>query len=553
MPGIVFITFVHMIKSRITTLIQSLRENDPNLTDLDFRNVDGSRSVEFETGSSLFQELIGALETNHTVQKVNIVLRFLHKLSFEEQTQIFHTIGNLPNLEHLRVASSGLAGRALRLINTAIFNCANHSLKSLTLHSVHFKDEVRFQSEQIINTEDFEFVGFLDALTKLRKLQNLALEDVEDTWDLNSVIHAIYSIPFLRHLLIKSHTIALTPRLSEVSLWKLFSSDGSLRSLTLNRLFLAPLLPEFLVKLEDNMTLTNLVLEQNGLEQTCGMALAYLLLTNRTLKELRVGYNSIPDDCGMAIAKYVSNNTCIELLDMTANDLGVPSCQSFQLMMQANTSSLEHLNLSNNALTAEGGTTLLSALMENNTIKSLNLAETQMFGPAPFTVLGPVLSINTTLERLNLAENKIEDHMCDAIASSLQENSTLKAINLFGNRIGDTGAIKLAQCLQKDNSTLEQLNLASNHKLGNPSYKAMEKMLESNYTLQHLWLPTIPPNSAIPLYIKLNKVGRKRLLQEMDNAQLWMDAMGNCIDDFHCLHWFIRTNPTLVSWLNCDQ
>jgi hypothetical protein len=221
-----------MSKSRIRTLIQCLRNNDPSLTDLDFRNVDGSRSYQFESGSALFRELLEALETNQTVQKVNIVLRFLHKLSHEEKIQLFCTIGSLPMLENLRVASSGLAGSALQLINMAISHCASH-LKALTLHSIHFKEKVYYQCNEAINTEDEEFVEFLKALKNLQNLEYLALEDVEDTWNLDAVVNVLPSIPSLRHILFKSFAYATEPRLSEASLSTLFSSDGTLELLAL--------------------------------------------------------------------------------------------------------------------------------------------------------------------------------------------------------------------------------------------------------------------------------------------------------------------------------
>jgi Ran GTPase-activating protein (RanGAP) involved in mRNA processing and transport len=317
------------------------------------------------------------------------------------------------------------------------------------------------------------------------------------------------------------------------------------------RLHLAPFLPERLLDLEDNQILETLNLEQNLMGPECGMALAYLLHTNQSLKEVYAGYNMIPDEYGVRIANSISNNKNIRLLDVSANDLGVESCRAFSNLLsggRAISSSLENLNLAQNYLQDDGCLFLASALTTNTTLKSLTLAETRLKSHAVCAALATALTENATLERLNLPDNRVRDEGCILLAGALRVNTSLKALNLFANHIGDTGAVAMAQALQ-ENSTLEQLNLASNHGMGHPSYKALETMLETNVVLQHLWMPTILPGSTIPMFLRINKLGRKRLLQEMDNAELWCDAIKACADDIHCLYYLVRTNPTVVSWL----
>jgi Ran GTPase-activating protein (RanGAP) involved in mRNA processing and transport len=535
-----------MSQTILRTLIQRLRDNDPTLTELDFRNVDGSRSYAFESGSKSFQEMLEALGANHTVQSVNLILRFFRKLSDDEKKSLFRAVGSLPQLESLRVGSSGLAGLALELITEALSNTRN--LTSLTLHSIHFKEHVFYLpiTKEVLNTKDAEFIAFLRALSTLGKsLECFILEDVEDTFDLNALVGTLMSLPNLQHLSMKSY--AFTSSLHRNSLASLFGSP-TINSLALRRLFLAPLLPELLISLEDNTVLERLSLEQNWMGQDCGMALAYLLGTNRTLKDINVGYNTIPDACGAAIANALANNRTVTRFDFTANDLKLDACRGFAILLAANNnSSLEHLNLAQNQLRDQGVVMIAGALQTNTTLKSLTLAETQMTAVS-CSILAASLLQNSTLERLNIADNRVRDEGSISIAAVLKQNTTLTGLNLFGNQITEAGVVPMVEALN-ENSTLEKVNLASNPSLGDAVYEALERMIESNYTLKHLWLPTRLLGSTIPSYLKLNKIGRKQLMQEMHNAQSWVDAIEACANDVHCLYFLVRANPAVVSWL----
>jgi len=154
------------------------------------------------------------------------------------------------------------------------------------------------------------------------------------------------------------------------------------------------------------------------------------------------------------------------------------------------------------------------------------------------------------MERLNLADNKGGDEGCRSLAHLLTVNSHLKALNLFGNRITTEGAISLADAL-RCNTTLEHLNLAGNTSIQNAGYYALESMIQENYSIQHLWLPTpfLQVGLSIPSFIRLNKLNRRRLIAEMDNAQLWLNAIQACADDAICVYYLLRMNPAVISWL----
>ena len=536
-----------MSQQKLQCIVRRLRDNDPTLTELDFRNVDGSRSYTFESESPIFHDLLDALKCNVTVTSVNIILRFLSQLQPTEKHQLFELIGSLPQLKQLRVGCSGLAGQSLRLINHALNQTRN--LESLTLHSIHFKDNVHYKTESVVNTADEEYIEFTTILkTQLRNsLEIFVLEDVEDTFDLDGIVNALHMIPNLREVTIRSYS-PYKRRLTSNSVEKLFRSS-SLQTLALRRLGLVDILPDLLVSLDDNKVLKKLSLEQNGMNHDCGMAIAYLLGTNDTLAEIQLGYNLIPDACGSAIAGALSNNKSLKSLDFTANGLETLASRRFAHLLVDNECALEYLNLSQNSLRDDGVAMLASALEGNTTLKSLSLAETQIT-LASCAVLAASLRTNSTLQRLNIADNRIRDDGCISLANALISNSSLTSLNLCGNQIGNDGAVRLARSLgENERSALEKLNLANNHAMTHKSYDALEELVLTNYTLKHLWMPTVVPGSVIPSFIRLNRLGRKRLMQELDNAQLWVDAVKASSSDIHCLYFLVRSNPALVSWI----
>ena len=487
---------------------------------------------------------------DRTVTNVNLILRFLTNLSPPEKFALAETIGRLPNLHHLRIGSSGLAGLPLRIAST-ILRHAKGSLKKLTLQSIPFKGKFFYKTPNGFNTKDPEYAEFLEVLQEDYQgtLESFVLQDVEDSFDLDPLAQVLASFSNLQEVRLQSHT-QFQQRLSKTSVEQLMSSR-SLKSLSLKRLRLVLVLQESLVALEDNTTLERLSLEQNGMNYEGGMALAYLLGTNRTLREIRVGFNQIPDDCGSAIITAVAHNPTLKVLDLSSNELDVYTCRRVAHMLVANESALEDLNLSLNGLRDEGVSMIAGGLGENTTLRSLSLARNQISTAS--WVLAASLHTNQTLQRLNLADNRIQNEGCKSLAAALKINHCLTSLNLFGNELKDDSVLELNEML-RTNSTLDRVNLGNNPDLTPKAYKALQDMLmKDNHTLQHLWLPMtidiVMPDNHISSYLNLNKIGRKQLLQELDNARIWVDAMYQASSDIHILYYLIRAIPAVVSWL----
>jgi Ran GTPase-activating protein (RanGAP) involved in mRNA processing and transport len=532
-------------------LIQRIRENDPTLNEIDLRG-DGSQSLCLASGGDEYAEFIRALRLNHTITHVNLIHRYLMNLKEEEQLEFLEVIGSLPNLQHLHFGTSGLNGLPLRLLNAGLSKTQGR-LKSLSIQSIHFRDNVYYEAERSSNTEDKDYMEFLRLLGQVLKesIESFSIQNVEDTVDLDALVHVLLALPNLLELVIQGHS-PFNQRLTQQSLIRLFASE-TIRSLSLRNLRLGAILPEPLMILENNNTLESLSLGQNGLDFQCGMAIAYLLSVNRSWKELNLSCNTIPDDCGSAIVAALTGNTSLTSLDLTANLVELETSRRIAHLLASSQSALQVLTLNQNRLLDEGVAMIAAGLERNTSLKELSLAETKIT-EASCSVIVASLQTNTTLERLNLANNRLRDKACISLAVALESNSTLTSLNLHGNELQDSGVLRLAQML-KVNTTIERLNLANNPMLTTIAYEALERILiDHNYTLKHLWLPStvdiVMSNCKIPSFTRLNRLDRKRLLDELDNAELWMEVMEKATQsDLDSLFFLTRANPATVAWM----
>jgi len=498
-------------------------------------------------------EMIEALRLNQTISRVNLSYRFLSNLTEGEQFEFLQVIGSLPKLQHLRFATSGITGRPLRILNAGLAKSDRH-LKSLEIQSIHFKDNVYFKTEGVSNTNDTEFVEFLSLLGNQLKgsIESFTLLDAEDTFDVDALVRVLLTLPNLHDVILQAYS-PFHQRLTQQSMIRLFASN-TIRSLTLRRLGLGPILSEPIMMLEDNHILESLSLEQNGLDFSCGMSIAYILSVNRTCRQLNLSFNSIPDDCGAVIVAALGSNTTLTSLDLTANILKENTCRRIEQLLMTRESVLQVLTLNQNPLGDEGGIMIATGLHNNSSsLKELSLDETGI-SEVTCSVLIASLQTNTALERLSLANNKLGDPTVIGFAVALEHNSTLNSLNVRGNNLHDPTVVRFAGML-KVNNTIERLNLGNNPMLTTVAYEALERVLmDDNYSLKHLWLPTsierVSPQNTIPCFLRLNRMGRKRLLDELDNAQLWMESLHKAaLSDLDTLYYLTRVNPPTMSWI----
>lgn len=534
-------------------MLREIRENE--LTEFSLNQfvikVGGARNF-----VHIFEDFLLAMQTNKSIESANIILRFLDvRIKRDYQVAFFQSIGSLPALKAFRFVSTsaGFTNSALTLVTTAL---KHSNLESLTLQSIHLQRSAASTAIAVINNQDLEMLAeFRDALARQTRLHTFIMDDVEETFGLDGLVDVLLSLPCLNTIVLKSHMV--TQAYSRQAMERLFQST-TVTNLSVKRFLLMDILPPLCTRMANNYVLKELCLEQVGISDESGIALAHSLEYNSTLEKLSIRYNGLSDSSGSTLVRSLIHNQSLRYLNLTGNDIASGTCHAIADLLTNSTSpnTLEHLNLAQNPLIKDDGVVPIAAgLALDQNLKHLILAETNLTGVSS-AMMEVSLRWNQSLELLNLADNSLGDEGCSHMASLLRTNTTLKQLNLCRNEIGDFGALVLAQVLRHDNSTLESLNISGNYRLTNASSPELEAMMEDNCTLEHFWFPSSSrafDNSSISSYLQLNKYGRKQLLQEMDNASLWTRAIEHFCKDLQALYHLVRANPTVLAWLSQES
>lgn len=115
------------------------------------------------------------------------------------------------------------------------------------------------------------------------------------------------------------------------------------------------------------------------------------------------------------------------------------------------------LSLNDNDLGSDGGECLGIALAQNDTIKTLKVAENDLKSEGAI----PIIKSSKKLEVLNLSKNFMKSDVGKPIAKLLKCTNSLKKLYVDFNELMIPGAKWIAKGL-KQNSTLEVLNIKGN-------------------------------------------------------------------------------------------
>jgi Ran GTPase-activating protein (RanGAP) involved in mRNA processing and transport len=149
------------------------------------------------------------------------------------------------------------------------------------------------------------------------------------------------------------------------------------------------------------------------------------------------------------------------------------------------TTSLEKLVFEKDAVIALQNDKIADALVQNGTIKELNLWAAD-FGDRRAKAVAAILKKNSTIESVYLALSKISKKGAKAIADALKHNKSLRYISLGGNEIGVEGAKAIAEAL-KENASLQTIGLSRNQ-IGNEGATAIADALKKNTSLETIYL-----------------------------------------------------------------
>jgi Ran GTPase-activating protein (RanGAP) involved in mRNA processing and transport len=217
-------------------------------------------------------------------------------------------------------------------------------------------------------------------------------------------------------------------------------------------------------------------------ERSGFVSLSYALRSMSSLQILNLSNNAIGDAGCALLVPALQSMSSLQHLDLSLNEIGAAGCASLAPALQS-ISSLQILNLSYNDFGDAGCASLAPALQSMSLLHVLDLSHNK-FGAAGCSSLASALQSMSSLTALNLSHNDIGDKSCASLATALQSMSSLCTLDLSYNFIGDAGCAELAPALMLM-SSLQNFQIRSN-RIKNAGCVSLAPALQSMSSLQTL-------------------------------------------------------------------
>uniref|UniRef100_A0A3P8VBB2 NACHT, LRR and PYD domains-containing protein 3-like n=1 Tax=Cynoglossus semilaevis TaxID=244447 RepID=A0A3P8VBB2_CYNSE len=199
---------------------------------------------------------------------------------------------------------------------------------------------------------------------------------------------------------------------------------------------------------------------------SCEVLAAVLSSTSScsSLKELDLSNNDLQDSGVAHFTAALQSSSCrLETLRLTQTKLTQECCQDFATIFSSKTSSLRHLDLSNNNLQDSGATALFNGLSNPDcALSALRLNQTNLTEKCCHDMLF-LSNPSSRLNELDIGNNALQDSGVELICAGLQsQQSSLMSLRLSGCRISEESCEALASVLSTRSTGLKELHLNNN-------------------------------------------------------------------------------------------
>ncbi|XP_034508589.1 ribonuclease inhibitor-like, partial [Ailuropoda melanoleuca] len=239
-----------------------------------------------------------------------------------------------------------------------------------------------------------------------------------------------------------------------------------------------------------------------------------LLSTNQVLTELNLSNNQLGDAGVDVLCKGLINPSCnLQKLYLRNCNLTKDCCENLRSVL-SNKSSLTELNLGDNSLGTSGGKALCEGLLDPTCqLQSLQLEYCELTKENT-DGLSSVLRTKSSLQKLNLSNNKLGDAAVKQLCQALRDAScNLQSLQLENCHITAASCEDLSAILSHKPS-LKEFCIGEN-KIGDAGIKVLcQGILNPNCNVEKLWLWEC--NISAPGCKELSHViGTKETLREM--------------------------------------
>ncbi|XP_031418521.2 NACHT, LRR and PYD domains-containing protein 3-like isoform X1 [Clupea harengus] len=199
-------------------------------------------------------------------------------------------------------------------------------------------------------------------------------------------------------------------------------------------------------------------------------------------KALLAGCKLTDKSCEILVSALQSANSPLRQLDLSQNDLSLEKLLS---ALQSPNCKLETLRLADCNLTEESCKAVASALQSLVSLTELDLTNNELKDSGIQLISAGLSSPHCKLQTLRLAVCKLTEESCKAVASALQSLVSLTELDLSNNDLKDSGIQLLSAGLSSPHCKLQTLRLAD-CKLTEESCKAVASALQSSVSLTEL-------------------------------------------------------------------
>ena len=291
--------------------------------------------------------------------------------------------------------------------------------------------------------------------------------------------------------------------------------------------------PSLMGALSSNSSLVKMWLGGNCLIEDCGLeSLSKALSFNRQLKFLHLdGYAQSLGDPGIMSAGFEHLGKGLALakgltyLDLSNNNMAPSAWISIADGIRKN-SSLEHLKVQCIGMKDDDDADsyhlliIFESLMENKTLKVLDVSHNNLSSPHSLSVLGKNLTVNSTLKKLHLEDCQIDNQGATMLGAELVNWKGVRELYLKTNpSIDDSGARALLEGLDKGNIILTTL--------------------EEDASVDGTW-------EVIWYYLRLNRGGRQ-LLHSKLGVSLWPLVLQKAGRDTDVIYYLLRQEILLTT------
>ena len=205
--------------------------------------------------------------------------------------------------------------------------------------------------------------------------------------------------------------------------------------------------------LEGNTSLQDLNISGTHLSYIEAKNVVEALQVSNVLQKLNISNNNISDDGMLAITNWLKNTATLQVLNVSSNHITNTGTREFADVK----SMLQNLDISSNTIGDDGMLAISRWLRNNTTLQVLNVSNNNITSAGT----KELEIIYNVLQKLDISNNWLSDDGALDISNCLNHISSLSDLNISLNEITDEGAIQIAKAV-KSNSSLLQLDISKN-------------------------------------------------------------------------------------------